>query len=89
MMHEAFKGFLGGFRHDAHPMAMLVGMLGSMASFYHNDLDYEDPAAAPPRRDPPDRQGADDRRRLPSLFDRLAVALSAQQRRHTSSASCR
>jgi citrate synthase len=44
MMHEAFKGFLGGFRHDAHPMAMLVGMLGSMASFYHNDLDYEDPA---------------------------------------------
>lgn len=44
MMHEAFKGFLGGFRHDAHPMAMLVGMLGSMASFYHNNLDYEDPA---------------------------------------------
>ncbi len=43
MMHEAFKGFLGGFRHDAHPMAMLVGMLGSMASFYHNELDLEDP----------------------------------------------
>ena len=44
MLHEAFKGFLGGFRHDAHPMAMLVGMIGSMASFYHNNLDYEDPA---------------------------------------------
>ena len=44
MMHEAFQGFLGGFRHDAHPMAMLVGMLGSMASFYHNELDLEDPA---------------------------------------------
>lgn len=43
MMHEAYKGFLGGFRHDAHPMAMLVGMLGSMASFYHNELDLEDP----------------------------------------------
>ncbi|MEN1929112.1 citrate synthase [Luteimonas sp. MJ250] len=43
MMHEAFKSFIGGFRHDAHPMAMLVGMLGSMASFYHNDLDYDDP----------------------------------------------
>ena len=43
MMHEAFKKFLGGFRHDAHPMAMLVGMLGSMASFYHNDLDLDDP----------------------------------------------
>ena len=44
MMHEAFRTFLFGFRHDAHPMAMLVGMLGSMASFYHNDLDLEDPA---------------------------------------------
>ncbi len=43
LMHEAFKSFIGGFRHDAHPMAMLVGMLGSMASFYHNDLDYDDP----------------------------------------------
>ena len=43
MMHEAYKSFLGGFRHDAHPMAMLVGMLGSMASFYHNDLDIDDP----------------------------------------------
>ena len=44
MLHEAFKQFMEGFRHDAHPMAMLVGMLGSMASFYHNNLDYEDPA---------------------------------------------
>ena len=43
MMHEAFKGFLGGFRHDAHPMAMLCGMIGSLAAFYHSDLDLEDP----------------------------------------------
>jgi len=43
MMHEAFRTFLYGFRHDAHPMAMLVGMLGSMASFYHNTLDLDDP----------------------------------------------
>ncbi|MET0815125.1 MAG: citrate/2-methylcitrate synthase, partial [Pseudoxanthomonas sp.] len=43
MMHEAFKNFLGGFRHDAHPMAMMVGMVGSMAAFYHNTLDLEDP----------------------------------------------
>ena len=43
MLHEAFKNFLGGFRHDAHPMAMLTGMLGSLASFYHNDLNLEDP----------------------------------------------
>ena len=43
MMHEAFRTFLYGFRHDAHPMAMLTGMLGSLASFYPNDLDLEDP----------------------------------------------
>ncbi len=43
MMHEAFRTFLYGFRHDAHPMAMLTGMLGSLASFYHNDLNLEDP----------------------------------------------
>ena len=43
MLHEAFKQFIGGFRHDAHPMAMMMGMLGSMASFYHNNHDYDDP----------------------------------------------
>jgi len=43
MMHEALKSFLGGFRHDAHPMAMLCGMIGSLAAFYHDSLDIEDP----------------------------------------------
>ena len=43
MMHEAFKGFLSGFRHDAHPMAMMTGMIGSFAAFYHDTLDMEDP----------------------------------------------
>jgi citrate synthase len=43
MMHEAQKHFLQGFRHDAHPMAMLCGMIGSLAGFYHDTLDMEDP----------------------------------------------
>jgi citrate synthase len=43
MMHEALKGFLNGFRHDAHPMAMLCGMIGSLAAFYHDSLDMNDP----------------------------------------------
>ena len=42
MMHEAVKSFLGGFRHDAHPMAMLCGMIGSLAAFYHDSLDIDD-----------------------------------------------
>ena len=32
MMHEAFRTFLYGFRHDAHPMAMMTGMLGSLGT---------------------------------------------------------
>ncbi|MDZ4349275.1 MAG: citrate synthase [Xanthomonadaceae bacterium] len=43
MMHEALKGFLHGFRHDAHPMAMLCGVIGSLAAFYHDTLDMNDP----------------------------------------------
>ncbi|KAA2285316.1 citrate synthase [Arenimonas fontis] len=43
MMHEALKSFLHGFRHDAHPMAMLCGMIGSLAAFYHDTLDLDDP----------------------------------------------
>ena len=88
MMHEAFRTFLYGFRHDAHPMAMLTGMLGSLAAFYHGDLDLDDPGAAPPGGDPPAGEGADDRRRLLPLFDRLADPLSAQQPRVRRRASC-
>jgi len=43
MMHEAQKSFLHGFRHDAHPMAMLCSMVGSLSAFYHDNLDLEDP----------------------------------------------
>ena len=43
MMHAAFRTFQSGSRHDAHPMAMLTGMLGSLAAFYHGDLNLEDP----------------------------------------------
>ena len=38
MMHEAFRTFLYSFRPDAHPIAMMTGMLGSLASFYLNGL---------------------------------------------------
>ena len=44
MMHESIKTFLHGFHYDAHPMAMLCGTIGSLAAFYHDTLDIEDPA---------------------------------------------
>ena len=89
--HDDARGlqtFLYGFRHDAHPMAMLVGMLGSLARVLPRHARPRRSRAAPPRRDPPDREGADDRRRLLPLFDRLADPLSAQQPRVRRRASC-
>jgi len=45
MVHEQMQFFLRGFRRDAHPMAVLTGLVGAMAAFYHNEIDYSDPKA--------------------------------------------
>lgn len=42
MVHDQVNNFFRGFRRDAHPMAMLCGTVGAMASFYHDDLDITD-----------------------------------------------
>ncbi len=39
MLHEALKSFYSGFRSDAHPMAIMVGVVGALSSFYHDDID--------------------------------------------------
>ncbi|MDO6445923.1 citrate synthase [Colwellia sp. 1_MG-2023] len=39
MVHEKLAHFFHGFLPDAHPMAMLCGVVGAMSSFYHSDLD--------------------------------------------------
>ena len=43
MVHEQMQFFLRGFRRDAHPMAVLTGMVGAMSAFYHDSLDINDP----------------------------------------------
>lgn len=43
MLHEQMQFFFRGFRRDAHPMSVLVGTVGALASFYHEDLDISDP----------------------------------------------
>jgi citrate synthase len=43
LVHDQLNNFFRGFRRDAHPMAMLCGTVGAMASFYHDDLDINDP----------------------------------------------
>ena len=44
MLHEGLKTFLGGFRHDAHPMAIMVGVVGSLSAFYHEVMDIDNPS---------------------------------------------
>lgn len=43
MIHEQLKTFFNGFRRDAHPMAIMVGVVGALAAFYHDSTDIEDP----------------------------------------------
>ncbi len=43
MVHENIRDFIHGFRYDAHPMAMLVGTVGALSSFYHDSLDINNP----------------------------------------------
>lgn len=44
MLHEGLKSFYRGFRHDAHPMAIMVGVVGSLSAFYHDSTDIENPS---------------------------------------------
>ncbi len=43
MLHEQMYNFTRGFRRDAHPMAIMVGMVGAMSAFYHDSTDISDP----------------------------------------------
>ncbi len=43
MINETLNSFYRGFHHDAHPMAMLVGVVGSLSAFYHDHTDINDP----------------------------------------------
>ena len=43
MLHEQLRSFFNGFRRDAHPMAVMCGVVGAMSAFYHDSLDINDP----------------------------------------------
>lgn len=42
MVHEQMLHFFNGFRRDAHPMAIMVGVVGALSAFYHDSLDIDD-----------------------------------------------
>ena len=43
MVHEQLSRFYTGFRRDAHPMAVLCGVVGALSAFYHDSIDIYDP----------------------------------------------
>ncbi len=43
MLNESLKSFFRGFYHDAHPMAIMVGVVGSLSAFYHDSTDITNP----------------------------------------------
>src|SRR5579862_7183783 len=44
MLHAQFDRFFGGFRSDAHPMAIMTGAVGALSAFYHDSINVDDPA---------------------------------------------
>jgi len=44
MLNEGMLNFFKGFRYDAHPMAMLSAVVGSMSAYYHDEMDASNPA---------------------------------------------
>ena len=43
MLHEQLAAFFRGFRRDAHPMAIMCGVVGALSAFYHDSTDISDP----------------------------------------------
>jgi citrate synthase len=43
MVHEQLRNFYNGFRRDAHPMAIMCGVIGALSAFYHDALDIHKP----------------------------------------------
>ena len=43
MLHEQLRSFYNGFRRDAHPMAVMCGVVGALSAFYHDSLNINDP----------------------------------------------
>src|SRR5437667_7459139 len=43
MVHEQLSTFFRGFRRDAHPMAVMCGVVGALSAFYHDSTDIHDP----------------------------------------------
>ena len=87
MVNEQMHFFMRGFRRDAHPMAVLTGLVGALSAFYPDSMNLHDAQQRDISAHPPDRQDADAGRDGVQVLGRPAVHVSAQRpvvRRRTS-----
>ncbi len=78
MVNEQLHFFLRGFRRDAHPMAVLTGLVGALSAFYHDSTDITNPQHRHIGH-PPDRQDADAGCDGVQVLARPTVHLSAER----------
>ena len=88
MLHEQLATFYRGFRRDAHPMAIMCGVVGALSRFLPRQHRHHRSRAADDRLAPADRQDADDRGDGVQIFDRPAVPLSPERPQPTPAISC-
>jgi citrate synthase len=79
MVHEQLIRFYSGFRRDAHPMAVMVGVVGALSAFYHDSIDIKDPAQRLFGQYPHDRENADHCSHGLQIFNRPAVRLPKER----------
>ena len=79
MVNEQMQFFLRGFRRDAHPMAIMTGLVGGLSAFYHDSTDIHNAGAPRDLGDPSDRQDADAGVDGLQVHDRPAVHLSEER----------
>ena len=58
MVNEQIRTFFNGFRRDAHPMAIMCGVVGALSAFYHDSLEISDEQPSTDCRLSPNRQNA-------------------------------
>ena len=82
MVHDQLRFLYRGFRRDAHPMAIMCGVVGALSAFYHDSLDIDNAEHRRTHGLPPNRQDADTGRHELQVLPRRTLHLSPQRFRH-------
>jgi citrate synthase len=88
MIHEQITRLFHAFRRDSHPMAVMCGITGALAAFYHDSLDVNNPRHREIAAVPPAVQNADHGSDVLQIFYRPAVSFIRATTSPTPVTSC-